>query len=415
MPINPNFASLYDLKAENPNDIFGLRKLFGMKESFSPGEDPTLFKNIEAGILHGTYKDDEIADFARRNPEAAPFLQQAIQKRNIYRQNFQPAVAPDPFLAGAYREHQKSTQVANPDAELPQWDQERLTTAEQGKKQVDNIEGAVNQLRAAGMVDEANKLIQGSSREQPKETSLRYAKVAEGFHPDTPLNAIPPEKASRILARTTSPVAVTTPLGVHLYGRGGVPGEPNQVPGFIPRIERAPEKAKDALIHNQAQLTKVRHLLSATDPKTTKEERKKLSEEGIKYDPEATGFKGLLPDFILNRVDPQGVSVRAILADIGSMKIRDRSGAAVTAAEFPRLRPFIPNERDNAQTVRDKIIGFYRELAEVDKAIRSGYTFDQGFIPLPGEEKKPATKPSNRPGLTPGEQRELDLLRRKQR
>jgi hypothetical protein len=72
-------------------------------------------------------------------------------------------------------------------------------------------------------------------------------------------------------------------------------------------------------------------------------------------DTEATGLKGYLPNTVLNRVDPEGVDARAALSDIGSMVIHDRSGAAVSATEFPRLQPFIPSVRDDAATVKKKL------------------------------------------------------------
>jgi hypothetical protein len=95
-------------------------------------------------------------------------------------------------------------------------------------------------------------------------------------------------------------------------------------------------------------------------------------------DPQATGLKGYLPNQLLNRVDPEGVDTRAAIADLGSLVIHDRSGAAVTAAEFPRLAPFIPTAMDNPETVRKKLKLFvqnYKALvddsAEFYKA--SGY------------------------------------------
>jgi hypothetical protein len=71
-------------------------------------------------------------------------------------------------------------------------------------------------------------------------------------------------------------------------------------------------------------------------------------------DPEATGLKGYLPNVLLNRVDPAGVDTRAAIADLGSLVIHDRSGAAVTAAEMPRLAPFIPSANDDAVTAKKK-------------------------------------------------------------
>lgn len=75
----------------------------------------------------------------------------------------------------------------------------------------------------------------------------------------------------------------------------------------------------------------------------------------VKGDKNATGVKGVLPMQVLNRVDPQGTETRAALADLGSLVIHDRSGAAVTAAEFPRLAPFIPTVYDDAATARKKL------------------------------------------------------------
>lgn len=79
---------------------------------------------------------------------------------------------------------------------------------------------------------------------------------------------------------------------------------------------------------------------------------------GIKGDAAATGLKGLIPNQALNRIDPAGVETRAAIADLGSMVIHDRSGAAVTAAEFPRLAPFIPSPTDDAETVQKKLRQF---------------------------------------------------------
>lgn len=70
---------------------------------------------------------------------------------------------------------------------------------------------------------------------------------------------------------------------------------------------------------------------------------------------------GIIPGFgeaedLLNQnFDPKGVPGRASLANIGSLVIHKRSGAAVTVSEFPRLRPFIPTHRDSPQAVQEKI------------------------------------------------------------
>lgn len=72
--------------------------------------------------------------------------------------------------------------------------------------------------------------------------------------------------------------------------------------------------------------------------------------------PKALGIKNLLPgaERIRQETDPGGVAARAAVANIGSLKLHDRSGAAVTISEFPRLRPFIPvaTDSDKAATVK---------------------------------------------------------------
>jgi hypothetical protein len=73
------------------------------------------------------------------------------------------------------------------------------------------------------------------------------------------------------------------------------------------------------------------------------------------------GWSGYVPGVIHNRTDPEGVTLRALISDIGSLKLHDRSGANVTASEAPRLTPFIPSVTDDARTIRDKLTNFRRE------------------------------------------------------
>ncbi len=98
--------------------------------------------------------------------------------------------------------------------------------------------------------------------------------------------------------------------------------------------------------------------------------------------PDAFGAQNYLPEFATQRLPGQGfeggVSPRAKVADIGSLKIHDRSGAAVTAAEFPRLRPFIPQATDNAPTVAKKLANLKREYELMNTEI-SNYAEDMGY------------------------------------
>lgn len=66
-------------------------------------------------------------------------------------------------------------------------------------------------------------------------------------------------------------------------------------------------------------------------------------------------FAGNVGDAINQRADPEGVLARAGIMDIGSLKIKDRSGAAVTISEFPRLAPFVPRVSDTPAAIRTKL------------------------------------------------------------
>jgi hypothetical protein len=78
-------------------------------------------------------------------------------------------------------------------------------------------------------------------------------------------------------------------------------------------------------------------------------------------------------------LDPKGLDVRALISNIGSLKIHDRSGAAVTASETPRLIPFIPQITDDAPTVRKKLTLFKQEYERAVKDATEYYSPDNGF------------------------------------
>lgn len=142
--------------------------------------------------------------------------------------------------------------------------------------------------------------------------------------------------------------------------------------------------------------------------------------EGMKGDKEATGWKGYLPEGLLQRVDPAGVPTRAAVADLGSLIIHDRSGAAVTAAEYPRLKPFIPKENDYPDVVRQKLQKFVTEYHKIQEEMTSFYT-DAGYdVPKsnwhlsPEIEETPATS-GVAPFNDPEKERRYQEFKRKSR
>lgn len=68
---------------------------------------------------------------------------------------------------------------------------------------------------------------------------------------------------------------------------------------------------------------------------------------------------------LLNKADPKGVEARAAISDIGSLLLHDRSGAAVTVSEAPRLKPFVPLGTDSYKTVKAKLRRL-REFAQTE-------------------------------------------------
>jgi hypothetical protein len=119
----------------------------------------------------------------------------------------------------------------------------------------------------------------------------------------------------------------------------------------------------------------------------------------------------LLPDAVIQRTDPAGVTARAGVANLASMKIHDRSGAAVTVGEIPRLRPFIPNVGDEPSVIVSKMRDLFREMkVENDAYLKtiSGQGYFTGEPAAPPAEtatlyKHPKTKggDTNNPLVTP--------------
>lgn len=101
-----------------------------------------------------------------------------------------------------------------------------------------------------------------------------------------------------------------------------------------------------------------------------------------------------------DRKDPAGVDARAAITDIGSMKLHDRSGAAITQSEFPRLRAFIPSIGDDPETVVKKLKQFRKNLVEETSEAYKLYGPQDGYRPnesveqILGPPKAAAAPPS---------------------
>lgn len=87
----------------------------------------------------------------------------------------------------------------------------------------------------------------------------------------------------------------------------------------------------------------------------------------------SVGMQNYAGQTIMQRIDPQGIRLRSAIADIGSMVIHDRSGAAVTVSEFPRLIPFIPQVTDSPAKIRSNLQRMREIIAEETAAYEGRY------------------------------------------
>ena len=110
--------------------------------------------------------------------------------------------------------------------------------------------------------------------------------------------------------------------------------------------------------------------------------------ESLGRTPNATGSWGAVAQYFspewggkLNNeyIDPEGLKARAQVTDIGSLKLHDRSGAAVTIGETPRLKPFIPSINDNAKTAAEKLLNLKAEYKNMLASQHEYYSPDNGF------------------------------------
>lgn len=143
-------------------------------------------------------------------------------------------------------------------------------------------------------------------------------------------------------------------------------------------LKAIPPNVNNAIIENNTALSKLDQAM-----------------EAVKGNPKAFGAQNyIIPDAIQQRLDPTGVAARAIVADIGSLKIHDRSGAAVSAMEFPRLKPFIPQASDSPEVVITKLQNFKREAAQIQADLTATYSREQGYKPSPVLSDRPPAQPA---------------------
>jgi hypothetical protein len=126
-----------------------------------------------------------------------------------------------------------------------------------------------------------------------------------------------------------------------------IPGGPDDPKTKIPEAGKAlPVSVLKELSVNQGTLNKINDALNLSSK-----------------NPNAFGLDNYIPG--IDRIAPaESIAARAAIADIGSALIHDRSGAAVTLSEFPRLRPFIPQTTDTPTQVNKKLLGLKKAIEQ---------------------------------------------------
>ena len=113
----------------------------------------------------------------------------------------------------------------------------------------------------------------------------------------------------------------------------------------------------------------------------------------VEENPDAVGpVIGRIPSGIRDiAAEEEKIKTRAAVARIGSMLIKDISGATVPVAEVPRLAPFIPLATDGDKAIKVKLDGLEREIRNIEEERKRQYTAQgmnypslSGTIAIPG-------------------------------
>jgi len=186
------------------------------------------------------------------------------------------------------------------------------------------------------------------------------------------------EKRLNEAKRAPAPAMPKAPAGYRWDATGTnlekIPGGPADKEE---KLKPIPPQINTAIITNQQSIQKLKDTLSMLDK-----------------NPDAVGIKGLLPQGILNRMDEQGMPVRAAIADVGSIVLHQRSGAAVTASEEPRLLPFIPTPSDTYAAAKTKVKRMLDYALSEQEALKGTYSEDQGYRSNPILTTSNAKSPS---------------------
>lgn len=250
----------------------------------------------------------------------------------------------------------------------------------------------VTQERAAeqqGLLDKLKAEQEAQDREQKRRLTEAQIGNYESLAQD---RTRPPASSAPTAGRRYDPTR-----GVIVDVNSGEAIVPEGLPER-PQTERAPRRqvvGGSVVDIDSGTATPIQGLPSAGSERVTASTRAQLADNAVQLDlvrqardavrrrPESVGAKfgsGTLPmmgqagEMINQRIDPDGVPVRALIAQISARKIKDMSGAAVTISEFPRLAAFVPLVWDTPEKIEANLAQLEREIQVVMQALEQGVT-----------------------------------------
>lgn len=173
-----------------------------------------------------------------------------------------------------------------------------------------------------------------------------------------------------------------------------------QTPSVIEHVGGAGKDPEDIALDRQLKQARINAL---ANPKPTASESKSaLAQDELvgKIDnalaeldknPNAVGFRTLVPNIALNRLDPEGTAARSAIAELGAEKAHSLYGASFTAAERARADQFIPAAGDDIATIRTKLDNM-KKLAVAARA-RASAGKQSGASGSWGESPRPRVAP----------------------
>ena len=131
------------------------------------------------------------------------------------------------------------------------------------------------------------------------------------------------------------------------------------------RLQNVPAQHRMAYAENQNALNKIDSAIAL-----------------IQQNPGSLGAKNYLGDAISQRMDEEGVPVRAAVSEIGGVKLHDLSGAAVSPTESKRLLPLIPQATDAPDAAIKKLKSLRKEYEGINSQLESMYDSEDYRNPI---------------------------------